>query len=235
MAHYITKNMTALAKSIIAQARAKRYPDFRGLDAEPRLIVDDVVIPRECYPSNIKDWSYNYISKTFNNMWAETSVDWLVNMRMRVDWEFDNVDEAVHKYWMGLINARILGKKDRKFKVNLYMPGMGWVESIWNTGAPISGSAVSGSGHDGIIGHPGSSYYTSDNLLPGNIAQAYDPIKDAVVQSRYYGSRSTDANIKEATYGVVDTVKFEIHWSEMKGIRLNKITDIKIEDLIPEN
>lgn len=229
---YITKNMTALAKSIISQARAQRYPDFRGLDTEPRLIVDDVVIPDECYPSNIKDWSYNIISKTFNNMYAETAVDLLINMRMRVDWSFENCDESVHKYWMGLLNTRMLGKKDRDFKVNLYMPGMGWVESIWNTGAPISGSAVAGSGHDGVIGHPGSSYYTSDCLLPGDVAQAYNPITNTIVNDRYYGSRSTDANVKSATYGVVDAVNFEIHWIEKKGLRLNKITDLKVEDIV---
>lgn len=230
--NYISHNMTSYAKSVIDSVRASQYPDMRGLDKVKKILVDDIEISREAYPSNITAWSYNYISKTFNNIFGETAVDLLINMRMKVNWSFKNVDEATVKYWMGLINSRVFAAKNRDFKVNLYMPGFGWIESIWNTGAPISGSAIEGSGHDGIIGHPGSSYYKSDDLLVPSAVPVFNYKTGSLVNTRYYGSHSDDTNITDLTQGVTDYSDFEIHWIEKKGIRLNKITDINVGDII---
>lgn len=232
--NYITHNMTAYAKSIIAQVRNKQYPTMRGLDEVKKIIVDDIEIPLECYPTNISAWSYNYISKTFNNMYAETAVDLLINMRMKVNWVFEAADEETVKFWMGLINSRIFGAKNRDFKVNLYMPGLGFIESIWNTGAPIQGSPLDGSGHDGIVGAPGSSYYTSDDLLQGDTVRVFDYTTGEVIDDRYYGSSASDSNVTDFTAGVTDYSKFEIHWIEKKGIRLNTIKDLVIDDIIDQ-
>lgn len=230
--HYITHNMTAYAKSILADARKQAYPDYRGFDEVKKIIVDDIEIPPECYPSNISAWSYNYISKTFNNIFGETAYDLLINMRMKVNWQFKSADEATVKFWMGLINSRVFAAKNRDFKVNLYMPGFGWIESIWNTGAPISGSAIEGSGHDGILGAPGSSYYKQGELILPEIIKAFNYETGVLGNTRYYGSHDTDANITDLTKGVTDCSDFEIHWIEKKGLRLNSIKDLDVSDII---
>lgn len=230
--NYVTTNMTAYAKSVIASVRKKTYSGYRGLDEAKKIIVDDIEIPRELYPTNITSWSYNYISKTFNNIYGETAVDLLVNMRMKVNWSFENVDEAVVRYWMGLINSRVFAAKNRDFKVNLYMPGLGFIESIWNTGAPISGSSVEGSGHDGFSGSPGSSYFRSGELLSPAETPAYNYETNTLGRTRFYGSHNSDDNVTNLTLGVTDMSKFEIHWIEKKGIRLNKVIDIDVSDII---
>lgn len=224
--------MTDYAKKIIADVRKQQYPNLRGLDEVKKLMIDDVEVPLECYPSNIPQWSYNYISKTFNNLYGETAVDHLINLRMKINWSFENADEATVKFWMGLINSRVLGVRNRMFKVNLKMPGFGYIESIWHTGAPITGSAVKGSGHDGIVGAPGSSYYTSGDLLPGDTVKVFDYTTGEVIDDRYYGSDASDSNVTDFTAGVPDYSNFEIHWIEKKGIRLNKITDINLSDIV---
>lgn len=224
--------MTAYAKSVLASVRKKTYPDYRGLDEAKMLIVDDIEIPREVYPTNISSWSYNYISKTFNNIYGETAVDLLINMRMKVNWSFENADEATVRYWMGLINSRVFAAKNRDFKVNLYMPGFGFIESLWNTGAPISGSGIKGSGHDGIDGAPGSSFFESGDLLSPAATPAFNYETNTLGNTRFYGSHSTDSDVTSLTKGVTDLSNFEIHWIEKKGIRLNNITDIDISDIV---
>lgn len=236
--NYSTVNMTRYAAAALAAAYHQTYPNFRQLDQDKKIIVDDIEIPKECYPNNISQWSYNYISKTFNNIYGETAVDLLINMRMKVNWSFNSRDESVIKYWMGLINSRIFEAKNRDFKVNLYMPGLGWIESIWNTGAPIQGSAVEGSGHDGVYMSPGSSYYLPLNthMLPGTVAPFFDYKNNELVESgdyaRYYGSINGDANLVNDTQGVTDYSDFEIHWIERRGVRLNKVVDIDPRQII---
>lgn len=236
---YITHNMSAYAREVLAKARKKAYPDLRGLDDELQLIVDDIIIPKEVYPDNYAQWSYNYISFTKNNMYGETAIDLLINMRMKINWVWENADEATVKYWMGLINSRVLAKKNRDFKVNLYMPGFGFIESIWNTGAPITGQAIAGSGHDGIIGDPGSTYYLWDYDMPSHIEgkppKVYNYETDKLGDTWYYGQHYDDKNAGISyTEGVTDYSKFEIHWIEKKGIRLNTIKDLDIQDIIDD-
>lgn len=232
---YVTHNMTNYAKSVIASVRKAQHPTMRNLDEVKKILVDDVEVPTDLYPTNISQYSYNYISKTFNNMYGETAVDLLINMRMKVDWQFEGVPVETLNYWMGLINSRVFSVKNRDFKVNLYMPGFGFIESIWNTGAPIQGSSILGSGHDGSEGSPGSGYYLDGELLPGSadgVTPYYDYQAGALKTGNWYGSGSQHLNVTSKTQGVTDFVSFEIHWIEKKGIRLNKITDINTGDII---
>ena len=231
--NYITHNMTAYARSILADARKKAYPELYSLDECTYLEVDGIIVPNECYPTNISAWSYNYISKTFNNMYGETAVDLLINMRMKVNWQFKSAPEETVKFWLGLINSKVFYSKHRDFNVNLYMPGFGWIESIWNTGAPIQGAAVEGSSHDGIFGHPGASYYSNkDEIILPKIVPVHNLDTGESAISRYYGSHETDANVTPETSGVVDYSDFEIHWIEKKGLRLNSIKDLDVSDII---
>lgn len=233
--YYITHNITKTAADIIARARNNydRYSSFRKINEAKMLIVDDVEIPKECYPSNISQWSYNYISKTFNNMYGETAVDLLINLRLKVNWIFENADEATVQYWMGIINSRVMGAFNRDFKVNLYMPGLGFVESIWNTGAPITGQSIMGSGHDGSLNNPGSAFFNPSELLPDTQTPAFNYSTNQLVQSKFLGATSGDSNLATLTRGVTDNSTFEIHWVEKYGIRLNTISDIVLDDVIP--
>ena len=219
--HFVSHNMTASARDVINQVRKAQHPEFRGIDEVKCLMVDDMEVPLDVYPTHISEVSYNCISKTFNDIYGDTAVDLLINVRFKVNWRFEKVPVETFNYWMGIINSKIFTKKHRDFKVNLYFPGTGFIESVWNPGAPITGSGLEGSGLDGISGHPGGSYYTSDDLLTGGDASG-----------RYYGSSASDANVTDKTSGVVDYVTLEIHWIERRGVRLNKVIDINVDDVI---
>lgn len=106
-----------------------------ALSSIEKYMIDGVEIP--AYPTSVTV-SDNLVSKSWNNMYGEFK-DIPVNLKLKVNWIFDYIKNEDYEVLYGqMIRASILSKKSRFFKINTFVPGVGFVEGTFYLGTPTT-------------------------------------------------------------------------------------------------